>query len=493
MPSEKMAGEIRTNSIKEEETVNHDSGLSRRSFLAHTGAVSAGLALAAGSNLCATEPQTVQLLPDAARMIAGIADAEIRAGMQAAVLKNLLPAASEICYPGHFTIAADGQAYGGDTTWPGLDSWQMAGAYLLLGRTRLATDYFDFVRASQRKDGNIPFGIWPGNTPAGGCLSGLKTPDDIFSYKPPERAGAPASSQETRQWIGLFKHWHPQDPLGALASVCYILTAAEIFDAVGSKPWLRERLPSLAAAANFLLTLKDKNGLMGGAGFYVELIARYKWDGVTQCYAVHAFRELARLFAAVGDATSQSLWTAEAEKLCDAFHAAFWRNDHFGEYIHPKRGLVDLHGLSDVNWAAVAFGLVNGQELELLWPKLLAEKGFCWGDLPTQPVSKPLAYEKWEYEEKLPIAVPSPLHDVAAMGRVWYLEALACQRMKAHDRLIDAARRVCKVAKADGFWRERYHAKPDGTVAPAGAEKYCEYPAVLIRTVLSNRSVFFRS
>ena len=44
---------------------------------------------------------------------------------------------------------------------------------------------------------------------------------------------------------------------------------------------------------------------------------------------------------------------------------------------------------------------------------------------------------------------------VAAMGRVWYLEATACQRMKAHDRLVDSVRKVCRAAKATGYWRER--------------------------------------
>jgi len=32
----------------------------------------------------------------------------------------------------------------------------MTGAFLLLGRTRMVLDYFDFVRDSPRKDGNIP-------------------------------------------------------------------------------------------------------------------------------------------------------------------------------------------------------------------------------------------------------------------------------------------------------------------------------------------------
>jgi hypothetical protein len=73
------------------------------------------------------------------------------------LISPLLHEAEEAVYLREFTISADGSAYGSDSTWPGLDSWQMTGAYLLLGRTRMVLDYFEFVRASQRKDGNIPF------------------------------------------------------------------------------------------------------------------------------------------------------------------------------------------------------------------------------------------------------------------------------------------------------------------------------------------------
>ena len=134
--------------------------------------------------------------------------------------------------------------------------------------------------------------------------------------------------------------------------------------------------------------------------------------------------------------------------------------DHFGEYIHPERGLVDCHGLSDVNWAAVAFGVAAGRKLELLWPRLIKEQGFWLGDMPTQPVSKPFRYEKWEYPEPLPFQA-APLNDVAAMGRVWHLEAVACRRMQDTRRLIESARKVCRAGlKADGYWRERYPPRP---------------------------------
>ena len=460
------------------------SCFSRRLFCQRCGTAGMGLAALHLAGLKAAETATPPAL------VRRIADAEIRAGVEAAITKNLVPAATQQAYPGYFNITADGGAYGNEATWPGLDSWQMAGAYLLLGRTRLVLDYFEFVRASQRKDGNIPFAIFTGDTRPGGHLCGLKYPEDVFTYAPPQREGLPPSSQKTRTWIGLFEHWQPKaNPLSVLGPLCYIPTAAEIFDATGDVPWLRERLASLSAAAEYVLTRKGGNGLIGGSGFYTELPPRYGYDGVTQCYAIHAFRELARLFGSAGDKTSAAAWNARADELAKTFRAAFWRQDHFAEYVHAERGLVDTHGLSDVNWAAVAFGVAGDRDLELLWPRLAGEPGFWWGDMPTQTVTKPFTYEKWEYNEPVPLQVV-PLNDVAAMGRAWYLEAAACRRMHAWDRLRESARRVCRAAKTSGYWRERYHPQPDGTVTTAGAQKYCEYPAVLVRVVLGNREVF---
>jgi len=77
------------------------------------------------------------------------------------------------------------------------------------------------------------------------------------------------------------------------------------------------------------------------------------------------------------------------------------------------------------------------------------------------------------------------------MGRVWYLGATACRRVQARERLADSARKVCRAAKPDGYWRERYHPQPNGTTVPAGAQKYCEYAAVLVRVVFGNRETFW--
>lgn len=461
--------------------------LTRRGFLARTGPALLGVA---GAVRCLPGVRAATVGGEAWNWVRGIRDPVIREGVGAAIDRNLLAAATEHVYPGHFTINADGGGYGSDSTWPGLDSWQMTGAYLLLGRTRLVLDYFAFVRASQRADGNIPFAIFNGDTRPGGCLRGLKHPQDLFTWVPPKRDGAPASSQQTRQWIGLFEHWQTQGlPLSTLGPVSYLLTAIEIHDTTRSRAWVTEYLPSLESAARFLLSMRNRDGLIGGSGFYVEAPPREGCDGVTQCYATHAFRGLARLYRTAGDRSGAGRWTAESERLARAFRAAFWRGDHFGEYVHPTRGLVDLHGLSEVNWAAVAFELAGGRELRRLWPRLLSEPGFHAGGMPTQLVTKPFSYEAWESSRSADCGV-DPLNDVAAMGRVWYLEALACRRMESRARLLDSVRMVCEAARPDGFWRERYHLKPDGTLSPDGSKKYCEYAAVLVRVVLGNRALF---
>jgi hypothetical protein len=62
--------------------------------------------------------------------------------------------------------------------------------------------------------------------------------------------------------------------------------------------------------------------------------------------------------------------------------------------------------------------------------------------------------------------------------------------MQARQRLLDSARKVCRAAKTGGYWRERYHPQPNGVVSPAGVQKYCEYPAVLVRVVFKNRTAF---
>lgn len=424
-------------------------------------------------------------------MIDKIKDKEIREGVRAAITKNLLPAHRSKAYPGHFSVTADGGAFGIEYTWPGLDSWQIAGAYLLMDMEQSVKGYFDFVEASQRDDGNIPFAIWKEEdlrSPEDRVTftSGFRYPDDVFEYTPKGNNHYPTS-----KWIGLFKHWVYENPLGLLASVCYILTAAELFNKTKDTDWLKEKMPSIERAGKYILSQKSSQGFFGGASFYIELPPRKEWDGITQCYCFKAFNDMRIMLSALNESQKADFWKEQADSLAKTFRRYFWTNGHFAEYIHPEHGAVDFHGLTDIDWAAIAYGLADDIQIRDLWPALKNEKNFWWGDMPTQIVTKPYAYRDWELGRPVSFKTNGPIYDISAMGRVWFIEMNACLAVGDYDRVRQAVKLVCRMGLMHGgYWFERYHMLQNQSVHPAGPKGYCEYPAVLVRTVLGNIELF---
>jgi len=430
--------------------------------------------------------------------LAKIKEPLIRRGVEEAVCKTLKIAMLEKAYPGHFTVTADGSGFGTESTWPGLDSWELAGAYLILGYDRLVTDYFEYVKASQRNDGNIPFAILPAEQPPASMdtyYRGLNYPEDIFTYSPGKRVMEGVEvDYPSKKWIGLFKHWQTRaNPLSVLGPVSHILTAYEIFMKNDSVEWLGSNIESIDAAASHVLSRKSKNGLISGAGFYIEMPPRSQWDGITQCYAHQAFKCMQHLHLALDDQDKARHWLDESQRLKGRFDDIFWTGDHYAEYLHQNEHLVDSHGLSDVNWAAIAFDLADDRKKALLWPQLMKDKSFWFGGMPTMLVTKPFTYESWEFHEELPFDTShhGPLYDVAAMGRVWYLEAMACIRMGNADRVVESVLKVCETGERhDWYWHERYHPLQNGQVYASGPRGYCEYAAVLVRIVLGNMALF---
>src|SRR5205823_2208619 len=131
-------------------------------------------------------------------------------------------------------------------------------------------DYFACVRAAQREDGNIPFAIFPADkSPAGmdSYLRGLRYPQDVYTYA-------------NRKWIGLFQHWQMRaNPLSVLGAISYVLTAGEIAASDPPDDWVRKNLDSLELAGKYVISRRGENGLIGGAGFYVECPPRDQFDG----------------------------------------------------------------------------------------------------------------------------------------------------------------------------------------------------------------------
>jgi hypothetical protein len=384
-------------------------------------------------------------------------DQEIRKAYERAAVQNVLAALNPKIFFGYWSVCADGQGFGYGYTYPSLDGHQMTDALLWLGQVDVVKANWDYVRSFQRSDGSLPIAILPD-------LAGKKAGDrDHF---------APVASNG-----GLYQHWVPGNPLAALAAPTYIQNADVIFRHTLDLPWLRAQLPSVNKAADYLLSLIDDAGMVKGAGYYIERPTRIEADGVAQCHAVDAFRRLAALNRIAEDEPQAKKYEELAGRIRRHFLAQFWVKDHFAEYFNPQRGLIARHGLTDVDWSAIALDVITPEQRAILWPKLKDEMGFHYGGMPTGISTRPETYEDWEFSHP-------DRHDLAAMGRVWYLEAQARARMGDSDGLLQSIRKVCEAGRKNGYyWRERYHPDGKGGVVPAGPNTYCEYPANLIRIV----------
>lgn len=159
--------------------------------------------------------------------------------------------------------------------------------------------------------------------------------------------------------------------------------------------------------------------------------------------------------------------------------------------MHPEHGPVTLHGYTDVDFAAIAYGLADVGQCNELWTTLKAQKNFWWGDMPTQAVTMPFLYRDWELGRHVEFNTHGPIYDVAAIGRVWFVEMNACLAMGDHERVKQAVKLVCKRGLADGgHWYERYHMVQNGAAVACGPHGYCEYPAIIARIVLGNLELF---
>lgn len=381
-------------------------------------------------------------------------DAAIVEAYEMAATRNVLAARNPKVFPGYFSVCADGQGFGYGNSYPSLDGHQMTDALVQLGDIETARLNFDFVRGFMRPDGRLPLAILPG---AAGQVIGGAVKEEQSQVDPNG---------------GLYRHWVPGDPLRALASPTYIQNADVIYRSALDRKWLQDRLPSVNRSADFLATLVDPDGSVRGAGYYVERPARIEYDGVTQCHAYDAFLRVAALNRVAGRGADAGRYQALALRIRDRFRVRFWVGDHFAEYIHPQRGAVASHGLTDVDWSALATGIATQAQQAVLWPRIRRDPGFDYGGMPAGVATRPESYEDWEF-------TVNDRHDMAAMGRVWYLQAWAMWRMGDGEGLVTGLRKVAAAGKRTGYyWQERYG--PQGGYGP---NSYCEYPANLVRIV----------
>ena len=186
-----------------------------------------------------------------------------------------------------------------------------------------------------------------------------------------------------------------------------------IFRYTQDRGWLAQQLPSINLAADYLASLTDADGGVRGGGYYTERPTRIEYDGVAQCHAADAFRCAPALDRAGRQPRCGRAVRKLAERIAAHFRRAFWVKDHFAEYIHPKHGVIANHGLTNIDWAAIATGVADAEQTAVLWPKLKDEPRFYYGGMPTGLATLPDRYEGWEFATG-----PNDRYDLAAMGRV---------------------------------------------------------------------------
>jgi len=386
-------------------------------------------------------------------------DRAIARAYERAATQNVMAAVNPRVFFGYWSVCADGQGFGYGYTYPSLDGHQMTDALLWLGQVDAVKANWDYVRSFQRPDGSLPIAVLPN-------LAG-------------KQAGEGDHLATVAANGGLYTHWVPGNPLQALADPTYIQNADDIFRMTLDLNWLKAQLPSVNLSADHLGSLVDERGAVRGAGYYVERPARIEYDGVTQCHAVDAFRRVAALNRVAGNAERVRRYEDLAERVRRHFVSRFWVKEkgQFAEYDNPEHGLISAHGLTDADWAAIALDVGTPEQQAVLWPKLKDESGFYYGGMPTGIATQPETYEDWEFTH-------TDRHDLAAMGRVWYLDAQARTRMGDAEALLRGIRRVCEEGARNGYyWRERYQPDGRGGVKAVGPNTYCEYPANLIRIV----------
>ena len=366
--------------------------------------------------------------------------------------QNVLAAVNADIFFGYFSVCADGIGFGYANSYPSLDGHQMSDALLWLGQVDVVKANWEYVKTFQRKDGELPLAIFPNS--------------------PGEMAGRKDWRAPVDQNGGFYKHWVPGNPLRALAPVTYIQNADIIFRFTLDSEWLATNLPSINLSGENLASLVTHDGSVGGAGYYMESPVRIEYDGISQCHAVIAFDRLSALNAIAGDKRAEKKYKDLARLIEQNFRTRFWTKGHFAEYIHPERGIIATHGLTDVDWSSIATRVATDEQINLLWPKLKDEKRLYYNGMPTGIATLPEKYEDWEFTYDIKM-------EVAAMGRVWYLEAWARYNMNDADGLFETIHKVCEVGRDSGYyWRERYN--EDGGYGP---KKYNEYPANLIRII----------
>ncbi len=327
------------------------------------------------------------------------------------------------------------------TIWPGLDDHETGHALMWGGHLVEHLGYWDYVKALQHINGQIPYRVE---------LDDSRVPKD-------------GMSDIFIGWRGRAKFMSvfPGPSLFVLGPSTWIKEGYDLFRFTQDLDWLRANYDSIDMAATWIARLGDEDGLIGCGSYYQDLPPRLEFDGITTGYGWQNYTQTAELAERIGRDDRAAHWRKMAEFIRAGFQKRFWLGEQCAECIHPFNGPV-THGMGDVDWMAQAMNLVEPQHDAILWEKLARSERLYYGIMPTGVCEKPETYLPWQSMSKYHLRRAGGgdtglFKDVAAMGRVWFIEAMTRHKRGDGDGLADTIRRVATLGKAYNWvWWERY-------------------------------------
>eukprot|EP01113_Clastostelium_recurvatum_P033616 TRINITY_DN4465_c0_g1_i1.p1 TRINITY_DN4465_c0_g1~~TRINITY_DN4465_c0_g1_i1.p1 ORF type:complete len:775 (-),score=126.10 TRINITY_DN4465_c0_g1_i1:51-2045(-) len=126
----------------------------------------------------------------------------------------------------------------------------------------------------------------------------------------------------------------------------------------GNTTWLKEMLPTVEKAMDFVINLYDPNmKLIKAPGpLWIDVFKRANYTTDTNAFCVHVLTELAAVEALFGNQNKQQQYLQLASSISEGINAHLWRGDHYITQLNPDGTFKDLVDY-DSNLLVTAFNI----------------------------------------------------------------------------------------------------------------------------------------
>jgi hypothetical protein len=294
-----------------------------------------------------------------------------------------------------------------------------------------------------------------------------------------ERTGSflNGNGQVPHHFQDLAPHWQGAGPTQTGPNIFWTLSCFNYAKITGDYDWLRDYMPLLRNASNFLFDLLDEEtGLLDAPGsLFIDVFYREHFTSDSNAMAVGFFREFADAEEFVGNASGAQHLRQVADSLAIAMNAHLWdggSNDHYITQLNPDgttRDFVDY----DANLIALAHGVAPADRAKRVLDRV--SSGQCSATARASFVSE----RYYGKEDCRPTTKPWATGDSwCSMGRIGWFDALARRRFGDQE---DFDARLMNPLRDDllrwTWLHERYGC--DGQPQTNRTAFYFEYPSVV--------------